>query len=105
LRQAAAKGESFSGAEESALREPAERSLFAALERAAKLATPLLKAGDYTGYLKSFAVLKEPVDSFFDSVMVLVDDAVLRQNRLALLNDLQREMNQVADISKLVVEK
>ncbi len=46
-------------------------------------------------------MLKFPVDAFFDSVMVMVDDAALRQNRLALLADLRREMNRVADISKL----
>jgi glycyl-tRNA synthetase beta chain len=61
----------------------------------------MFERGDYTGYLKSFAVLKKPVDAFFDSVMVMVDDAGLRQGRLALLNDLRESMNRVADISKL----
>jgi len=46
-------------------------------------------------------MLKSPVDAFFDSVMVMVDDAALRQNRLALLADLRQEMNRIADISKL----
>jgi glycyl-tRNA synthetase beta chain len=63
----------------------------------------LFKRGDFTGYLKSFAVLKSPVDAFFDSVMVMVDETELRRNRLALLADLRREMNQIADISKLAV--
>ena len=62
---------------------------------------PLFERGDYAGYLKTFAVLKSPVDAFFDSVMVMVEDVTLRQNRLALLADLRREMNRVADISKL----
>ena len=61
----------------------------------------MYERGDYTGYLKSFAVLKQPVDAFFDSVMVMADDPELRRNRLALLADLRMEMNRVADISKL----
>ncbi len=101
LRQAEAKGESFVNAEADKLKEPAERALFDALKTASRQATPLFEQGDYTGYLKTFAVLKSPVDAFFDAVMVMVDDAVLRQNRLALLADLRREMNRVADISKL----
>ena len=101
LKQAAAKGESFLKAQVLALKEPAECNLFDALKAASKQATPLFEQGDYTGYLKTFAVLKSPVDAFFDTVMVMVDDAALRQNRLALLADLRREMNRVADISKL----
>jgi glycyl-tRNA synthetase beta chain len=46
-------------------------------------------------------VLKEPVDAFFDQVMVMVDDGELRRNRLGLLADLRTAMNRVADISKL----
>ena len=42
-----------------------------------------------------------PVDAFFDNVMVNVEDAALRANRLALLAQLQQAMNRVADISKL----
>ncbi|MBI4207241.1 MAG: glycine--tRNA ligase subunit beta, partial [Betaproteobacteria bacterium] len=57
--------------------------------------------GDFTGYLKAFAVLKSPVDAFFDSVLVMADEPELRQNRLALLAELREEMNRVADISKL----
>ena len=53
------------------------------------------------GYLKTFASLKNPVDSFFDKVMVMVDDKSLRENRLALLFDMQNAMNRFADISKL----
>ncbi|HEX6004359.1 MAG TPA: glycine--tRNA ligase subunit beta, partial [Burkholderiales bacterium] len=101
LKQAAAKGEAFGDADEAQLKEPAERALFEALRTTAHQAGPLLRRGDFTGYLKSFAVLKSPVDSFFDSVMVMVDEPVLRRNRLALLADLRDRMNQVADISKL----
>jgi glycyl-tRNA synthetase beta chain len=101
LKQAEAKGESYGDADAARLREPAERSLFEALRAAAGTAGTAFERGDYTGYLKTFAVLKEPVDRFFDSVMVMVDDAQLRHNRLALLRDLREAMNRVADISRL----
>jgi glycyl-tRNA synthetase beta chain len=101
LRQAHAKGESFAGADAAALKEPAERALFEALRASARHAAPLFEKGDYTGYLRTFAVLKSPVDAFFDSVMVMVDEAALRRNRLGLLHDLQQSMNRIADLSKL----
>jgi glycyl-tRNA synthetase beta chain len=101
LKQAEAKGESFGNAQAQAMKEPAERDLFDALRQASQKAKPLFQAGDYTGYLKAFAVLKSPVDAFFESVMVMVDDQEVRKNRLALLQDLRAEMNRVADISKL----
>jgi glycyl-tRNA synthetase beta chain len=101
LKQAEAKGETFIDARTQAMKEPAERDLFDALKETSRKATPLFQAGDYTGYLKAFAVLKSPVDAFFDSVMVMVEDREIRGNRLALLRDLRIEMNRVADISKL----
>ena len=101
LKQAADKGESFAKAERKALKEPAELNLLTALELAKSNAAPMFERGDYTGYLKSFAVLKQPVDAFFDSVMVMVKEEDLRKNRLALLADLRQAMNRVADISRL----
>ncbi|MBX3663248.1 MAG: glycine--tRNA ligase subunit beta [Burkholderiales bacterium] len=101
LKQAEAKSEAGQDAEAKLLQEPAERALFEALKNASAAATPLFERGDYTGYLKTFAVLKTPVDAFFDGVMVMAEDAALRRNRIALLADLQREMNRIADIAKL----
>jgi len=95
------QGESFVNADARGLREPAEQRLFDALGKASREAKPLFDRGDFTGYLKTFAVLKSPVDAFFDSVMVMAEDLELRRNRLALLADLRMEMNRVADISKL----
>ena len=105
LKQAEARGESFANPDESWLQEPAERALFDALNVTSRQADSLLKQRDYTGYLKSFAVLKSPVDAFFDRVMVMVDSPELRHNRLALLANLREKMNRIADISKLVIEK
>jgi glycyl-tRNA synthetase beta chain len=101
LRQAAGKGESFAKADGAKLLEPAERELYDALGKASRRAGALFEQGDYTAYLKTFAVLKAPVDAFFDSVMVMAEDAAVRRNRLALLADLRMEMNRIADISKL----
>ncbi|HEX4985475.1 MAG TPA: glycine--tRNA ligase subunit beta [Burkholderiales bacterium] len=101
LKQAEAKGESFGEARAEGLKEAAERDLFSALGKASADAAPLLQKGDFAGYLRTFAVLRAPVDAFFDSVMVMAEDAQLRSNRLALLKGLRDEMNRIADISKL----
>src|SRR5467141_2001061 len=101
LKQAENKGESFVDANFSALKEPAEIALFDALQAASRSAKPLFDSGDFAGYLKAFASLKSPVDSFFDAVMVMTDDQKLRENRLALLTDMRKAMNRFSDISKL----
>jgi glycyl-tRNA synthetase beta chain len=98
LRQAEAKGETFKAGE---LKEPEELALHEAIRKTSAAAKSLYEKGDYTGYLKSFAVLKAPVDTFFDKVMVMVEDKALRSSRLALLRDLRESMNRVADLSKL----
>jgi glycyl-tRNA synthetase beta chain len=101
LKQAAARHESFLKVNPDRLKEPAERELYSALEITAGNAKGLYERSDFTGFLKTFAALKGPVDAFFDSVMVMVEDRELRQNRLALLAELRGEMNRVADLSKL----
>jgi glycyl-tRNA synthetase beta chain len=105
LRQAEAKGEKFDDASPGELNEPAERALHEAIRSTSEKAKALFDRGDYAGYLTTFSVLKSPIDAFFDSVMVMVDDPTLRHGRLALLRDLREAMNRVADISKLAVEK
>jgi glycyl-tRNA synthetase beta chain len=81
--------------------EPAERELWSVFERVAPQAERLLAEGDYSGMLSSLAPLKEPVDRFFDDVMVMVEDPALRANRLALLAQLRALMNRIADLSLL----
>ena len=83
------------------LLEPAERSLGEAFSAVRPWAEQLYASGDYSAMLKSLAPLKQPVDRFFDEVMVNVDDVKLRANRLGLLAALRTTMNRVADISKL----
>ena len=83
------------------LKEPAEQVLQNALSAVAPGAGAAFERGDYTASLQYLAKLKEPVDAFFDQVMVNAEDAALRANRLALLAQLHAAMNRVADISKL----
>jgi glycyl-tRNA synthetase beta chain len=85
----------------SLLREPAEVALNAALAETKPKADAAFERGDYTSSLRALAVLKGPVDAFFDHVMVNVDDAALRANRLGLLATLHAAMNRVADLSRL----
>jgi glycyl-tRNA synthetase beta chain len=86
---------------ESLLVEPAEKALVNALHSAGPLADKLFDNDEYAASLRELAVLKAPVDDFFDSVMVNADDPALRANRLALLQALHTAMNRVADLSKL----
>ncbi|MBI3779187.1 MAG: glycine--tRNA ligase subunit beta [Gammaproteobacteria bacterium] len=83
------------------LKEPAERKLAEEVQALDAQVAPLLKAGDYTQALKRLAGLRPTVDEFFDKVMVMVDDAAVRNNRLALLNRLGNLFLNVADISRL----
>lgn len=79
----------------------AERDLAAALQELEARVRPLFATRDYTRALQQLASLQGPVDTFFDEVMVMVDDTVLRDNRLALLHALSELFLQVADISLL----
>ena len=58
-------------------------------------------ANNYSGSLKLLCKLKDPIDQFFNDVMVNVEDESLKMNRLALLEKLYSAMNLVADLSKL----
>jgi len=101
LKQAEAKGETPVNAVPHELQDPADRALHEAIRASSEKARPLYEKGDYTGYLKCFAVLKAPVDTFFEKVMVMDKDDTVRRNRLALLRDLREAMNRVADLSRL----
>ena len=81
--------------------EDAERALFDAVTRLAPIVDSLVANEDYTGALCELAGVRAQVDRFFDEVMVMSDEPLIRNNRLALLKALGDLMNQVADISKL----
>ncbi len=87
--------------QERLLSESAEKTLARLLTEIGPKAQAAVAKGQYAQALASLAALKLPVDAFFDQVMVNAEDAALRANRLALLSQLYRSMNQVADLSRL----
>lgn len=83
------------------LRLPAEINLFKSLEALSPKLDQQFKSQDFIGLLQNLVALSEPIDQFFSDVMVMDEDLQLRQNRIALLNQLHQKMNLVADIGKL----
>jgi glycyl-tRNA synthetase beta chain len=94
---------SFSAVNPDLLVEPAEQQLARELNNIAPRSEALFQSADYAQSLASLAALKEPVDAFFDGVMVNAEDEQLRLNRLNLLKALKDLFEQVADISQLAV--
>ncbi|MEY8263831.1 MAG: glycine--tRNA ligase subunit beta [Bermanella sp.] len=86
---------------EALLQEDAEKVLSKELIAKGLAAQPLFDSGQYEEYLLSLASLRASIDDFFDNVMVMADDEAVKQNRLALLNQLRNLFLQVADISLL----
>jgi glycyl-tRNA synthetase beta chain len=86
---------------EALLEEGAERALYTQVHQLTQRVSALYQDGDYAAVLKQLASIKEPVDAFFERVMVMVDDEAVKSNRLALLARLQELLQGVADISML----
>lgn len=83
----------------SLLSEGEEQGLYQALQT---VQDQLAAAGDdYTARLQTLAQLRNPVDAFFDKVLVNAEDAAVRNNRLSLLSQLQGLFLGIADISEL----
>ena len=89
------------GVDPALLTEPAEKALAGVVEKVRPDVAARFAANDYAGSLKVLAQAREPVDTFFNDVMVMAEDPKVRGNRVALLRELHGLMNQVADISKL----
>lgn len=85
----------------SLLQEDAEKALAENVEVMTEALEPAFATGDYQQALSKLADLREPVDAFFDNVMVMADDEALKKNRLTLLNNLRNLFLQIADISLL----
>jgi glycyl-tRNA synthetase beta chain len=83
------------------LQESAEQALYAAMQRCLPESSAQFAKGDLSASLQTLAALREPVDAFFNDVMVNADDPALKANRLALLQSLHQAMNRVADLSRL----
>ena len=80
---------------------PQEKQLFEEIRRQEETVRPLLERGDYPASLLRLVALREPVDAFFDAVLVMDEDAALRSNRLALLARLKSLFDRIADLSIL----
>jgi glycyl-tRNA synthetase beta chain len=85
------------------LTEPAEQALWQALAGAREAIAPLVAARAYTDALGRLAALREPVDRFFDEVLVMSEDETVRRNRLALLATLRELFLGIADVSRLAI--
>lgn len=86
---------------ESLLQQDEEKALFSAAQALQPKIEAALAAQDFQTALSALASVKPQVDAFFDNVMVMADDAAVKQNRLNLLKQLADLMNAVADIAKL----
>lgn len=85
----------------SLLQEKAEKELSEQMNALTGEVNALYASGDYQSALTKLAALKEPVDRFFDDVMVMAEDEALKNNRIALLNQISELFLQTADLSRL----
>ncbi|MGI6552070.1 MAG: glycine--tRNA ligase subunit beta [Bacillota bacterium] len=82
--------------------EEVERELYRCLETARRVVQKKLEVQDYRGVLQAIAALREPIDDFFDGVLVMAPEENLKKNRLSLLKGVVDLALQVADLSQLV---
>jgi glycyl-tRNA synthetase beta chain len=105
LRQADAAGKNRAAALDLSLIEEApERELASRIPQVAELVAALRREKNYEPALMEISKLRPVVDSFFDKVMVMVENEPVRANRLALLATLLREFSTIADFSEIVTE-
>ena len=89
------------GADPKFAEDPAERTLFTALDAAEGAIAPAMKAEDFATAMTAMASLRAPIDAFFEAVQVNTDNAVVRRNRLNLLSRIRQICLSVADLTKL----
>jgi glycyl-tRNA synthetase beta chain len=87
--------------DESLFAEEAEKTLFNTLSELSQNVEALFDEGDYATALSQLSSLKDPVDHFFDSVMVMADDEAVKNNRIALLTIMNKLFLRAADFSRL----
>ncbi|MCB2190495.1 MAG: glycine--tRNA ligase subunit beta [Deltaproteobacteria bacterium] len=87
--------------DEAVMSEEAEKVLYRAFTDLQAEAAQLFAAGDYQGFLARVSALKDPIDKFFDDVMVMVEEETTRRNRLSLLNLMGRLFNRFARFEHL----
>ncbi|SIS49500.1 glycine--tRNA ligase subunit beta [Phaeovulum vinaykumarii] len=79
----------------------AERTLFAALDRAEAAIAPAMTAEDFAAAMAAMAELRGPIDAFFTEVQINTDNAVVRRNRLNLLHRIRAACLAVADLGRI----
>jgi len=87
--------------DERLLTEDAEKMLYQSLTALSRTVEPMFDSGDYEKALSELSSLRDPVDAFFDSVMVMVDDDAVKNNRIALLSSMNQLFLRAADLSRL----
>ena len=80
---------------------PEEKALAAAIKATEAEVAIALKKEDFEAAMRAMALLRRPVDAFFDKVIVNADDKILRENRLKLLNRIREATRHVADFSRI----
>ena len=96
------KGTTIAASVDPALfRTPDEEALYAAVNQAETQAAQAIPSEDFSAAMRALSVLREPVDSFFEHVLVNDEDVAVRANRLALLARIRAATGQVADFSKI----
>lgn len=98
----AAKAEGKARIDEALFETEEEKELMKAYASAKSAAESLVEAHDYVGIIDDFKDLAEPINAFFDAVMVMAEDADVRRNRLSLLKSIDCLLREVADFSKIV---
>lgn len=83
------------------LTEDAEKELYATLQDVAAKSMPFIESQHYEDALEVMLQMKDPVDRFFDAVMVMADEPAVRQNRLNLLTGLGNLVLKIGDISRM----
>jgi glycyl-tRNA synthetase beta chain len=105
LRQASEAGKQVAGTLNlQVLQEPAEKELASQVPQTAKAVAQLSSQRNYEQALVEVSRLRPAIDTFFDKVMVMVEDEHVRANRLALLQTLLKEFSTIADFSEIVTE-
>ena len=95
------KGELYSEFKQELASEAAEQELAESFAKVKVKVAPLMVDKDYQNALAELATLKQPIDNFFDNVMVMADDEAIKTNRLTLLSEIRNSFFAIADISLL----
>lgn len=98
------KGQGEPGHDPAALVEPAAVALEEARAQAANAVERAMDDGDYDAAVRELLALRKPIDTFFDDVMVMVDDESQRNARLGLLSEVRKLFLRIADFALVVLE-